>query len=98
MFAGVHGAQAGEDVQVVLSETHAVVIKMAGPVVVLVAAKDAIFARDAHDTVHHFEACDFRCIQRGGLADQINFGQCLLCAHHIVGPRGNAGQRSQVLH
>ena len=98
VLACIHRAQAGEDLQAVLPETHAVVLEVARPRVALVPAEDPILLRDPHHAFHDLEALDLLAVQGRGVADEIDLGQGLLGADLDVGARPDRGQRREMLH
>src|SRR6185436_3675632 len=72
----VDGAQAGEYVQAVLAEAHAVVLERCGAVVaLLVPTQDAIGFRYADNLLHAGQHLHLLDRQRGGVADQVDLGQ-----------------------
>ena len=48
------------------------------------AAEDAVFLGHAHHAVHAREALDLGFVERGGVADEVDFGQGLLGADLLV--------------
>ena len=96
MLGGIDGAQAGEDVQVVLAETHTIVFEVGRTVVIVMATKDAVFLGHAHHPLHAGQTRHVLKLQRGRVAYEIDLGQCLLCAYFVVYPGRDVRQVGQM--
>ena len=91
----VHGAEAREDVQVVLRELDAVVREAARAPVVLVAPEDAVFLRHAHDALDAGQRPDVLEGEAMRVADEVHLGDRLLGALHAVDFHFDVGQAPQ---
>ncbi len=76
----VHRTQPGKHVQGVLPETHAVIFKMGGTLIVTMTPEYAVLLGNTHHTFYTGQALHIRDVQRLGITDQIDFRNCLFAA------------------
>src|ERR687896_1985844 len=83
--------------QIILTESHPVVLEMARPVIVFVPAEDPVLPRDAHYPLNDLKGFNLLGIYRGGITDQIDLRQNLLGPNLFMGTAGDVREVPQVV-
>ena len=98
MFRRIDRAQSGEDLQVILTEPDAVIGKMAGAAVVLVAPQYPVLPGYSNNALYDFKALYCFLIQRMGIPDEIQFRQPLLRSELFMGIDPDSGKIRQIFY
>jgi len=94
----VHGAQAGEDVEIVLAEMHAIGLELEPGLLIAMTADDPVFLGDADHALDGGKPGHVFHGQARGVADEIDLGQGLLRAPDLMGAGLDVGQAGEVCH
>src|SRR2546423_1303750 len=83
--------------QIILAESHPVVLEMARPGIIFVPAEDPILPRDAHYPLNDLKGFNLLTIYRGGITDQIDLRQGLLYPNLFMGTATDVRQAPQLV-